>query len=483
MKSWRRQHKWIGLFVSIFLILFCMSGIILNHRSLVRNFNVNRNLLPPSYRFKNWDKGLLRGTLPCQISGENKVLMYGYEGCWLTDSVASAFIDFNKGLPEGRDLRSLRAVVQLPDGEIWAAGQFCCYKLSEALAYGWKPVQIPLSGNERISDLYTHGDTLLVVGRSYVYTAVPPYSRFQRIELRAADTYDGKVSLFRTVWLLHNGELFGIVGCLILDLIALTLIFLCVSGWLYWALPKTSRWRRRLFQWHDKVGVKTILLTVLIAFTGWCLRPPVLVALVQGRVPMIPGTSLYSGNPWNDNLRMLRYDERKNEWLLSASDGFYRLNSLQAVPEKLEKTPPVSVMGVNVWKEDKKGDWLVGSFSGMYRWNRMSGTVSDYLTGKPASLKPGPPFGLLPVAGFTDDFRQRSYVVDYEKGSDFSPMPSSFRCLPMSLWDVALEIHSGRIYVYDNIASMVVIFIAGLVVLWTLWTGYRIRVKRPKKKK
>lgn len=479
-KTWRKQHKWIGLIISFFLVMFCVSGIILNHRPMVHNLNVSRSFLPPSYRFENWDKGFLRGTLPCRINGQDKVLLYGYEGCWLTDSTASSFSDFNRGLPEGRDLRALRAVVSMPDGSVWAVGQFKCYALRHDTGYTWKEVPVPLAEDERISDIYACGDTLFVVGRSFIYSAVEPYRQFQKIELKAADTYDGKVSLFRTVWQLHSGELFGVSGRLVLDLLGLTLIVISVTGCLYYFLPKSLRLRRYLFRWHDKVGKWTIAVTLLLVFTGWCLRPPVLIALVQGRVPAFPGTSLSSSNPWHDNLRMLRYDNRAKEWLLSASDGFYRLSSLQDIPRKLAKTPPVSVMGVNVWQRDRNGDWLIGSFSGMYRWNLQCGLVTDYISGKPASLKPGPPFGKMPVAGFTSDFNHRAYVVNYEKGSDFAPMPDAFASLPMSLWDAALEVHSGRIYVYDNMVSMVFIFFAGLLSAWALWTGYRIRVKSPK---
>lgn len=482
MKTWRKHHKWIGLAVSFFLVMFCVSGIVLNHRNLVHDWNVNRGLLPPSYRFENWDKGFLRGTLPCRMDGERKVLMYGYEGCWLTDSIAKSFGDFNRGLPNGCDLRSLRAVVQMPDGRIWAAGQFGCYVRKGSMNGAWAEVELPLSDGERISDLYARGDTLLVVGRSFLYRALPPYNRFVRLELKAPAGYDGKVSLFRTVWLLHSGELFGSAGRAVLDLTALVLVFLCISGWFYLLLPRRVVWRRRFFFWHDKVGVKTILLTVFIVFTGWCLRPPVLIALVKGRLPAIPGTSLYSHNPWHDNLRMLRYDERSGEWLMSTSEGFYKLRSLQAVPVKITPAPPVSVMGLNVWEKDTDGNWLVGSFSGMFRWNPRTGIITDFFTGKPAEARPGPPFGARPVSGFTADFHHRPGVIEYENGSGFAEMPESFTTLPMSLWDFALEVHSGRIYVYDNLASMVFIFFAGIVVVYTLWTGYRIRVKHPKKK-
>lgn len=483
-KTWRKQHKWIGLVISFFLVMFCLSGIVLNHRQAVQGWNVNRLFLPPFYHFKNWDKGLLRGTVRCNLDGRHSVLLYGSGGCWLTDSTASGFSDFNTGLPEGQDQRSLRSVVVLPGNQIIAAGQYCCYRLSPGTPWHWIPLPLPLENNERISDMTARGDTLLVAGRSFLYMAVPPYKRFQRIDVKASAGYDGKVSLFRTVWQLHSGELFGLAGRLLLDIVAICLMVLCVTAWLYWFLPRRqSAVRRYALLLHDRLGTRTIVFTLLIAFTGWCLRPPVLIALVQTRVPALPGTSLDSSNPWHDNLRMIRYDARTGEWLLSTSDGFYALRSLYDVPRKLSVTPPVSVMGLNVWQQEPGGDWLAGSFSGMYRWNRHSGRITDYATGRSVSLKPGPPFGKEPVAGFTSDLKGKSWVINYEKGSDFAAMPSSFSTLPMSLWEVALEIHSGRIYIYNNLVSMVFICLAGIFVIWTLWSGYRIRIRKHKRLK
>lgn len=481
LKSWRKQHKWLGLIISFFLVAFCLSGIVLNHRSLVGTLNVNRKLLPPNYHFKDWNNGFLRGTLACKLNGQDKILLYGAEGCWLTDSLASSFVDFNSGLPQGCDLRSLRSMVQMPDGTIVAANQFGIYHLDETTDQ-WQLLRLPLSENERISDMTTYGDTLLVTGRSYLYLSRPPYNHFQKLELKASDVYDGKVSLFRTVWQLHSGELFGSVGRFVLDLLALCLLVICISGWLYWLLPKKrASWRLYCLWLHDRLGTKTIILTLLIALTGWCLRPPVLIGLVQGRIPALPGTSLYSSNPWHDNLRMLRYDDDKREWLLSASDGFYRLKTLSAIPEKIKVSPPVSVMGLNVWQKAKEGYWLVGSFSGIYCWERKTNRITDYTTGKPVMEKSGPPFGKLPVSGFTSDFfGHKKVVVNYETGSDFAEMPASFSTLPMSLWDFALEVHSGRIYVFGNLASMVFIFFAGILAMWALWTGYRIRLRKLK---
>ena len=42
-----QHHKWFGLLISFFLLMFCVSGILLNHRQLISDINVSRTLLSP----------------------------------------------------------------------------------------------------------------------------------------------------------------------------------------------------------------------------------------------------------------------------------------------------------------------------------------------------------------------------------------------------------------------------------------------------
>ena len=109
------------------------------------------------------------------------------------------------------------------------------------------------------------------------------------------------------------------------------------------------------FRLHDRIGRYTIILTLLIALTGWCLRPPVMIALVLNKIPALPGTTLKRENPWHDKLRMIRYDDSCHDWLLSTSQGFYSLNMSNAKVKALASAPPVSVMGLNVLQKDMKG--------------------------------------------------------------------------------------------------------------------------------
>ena len=57
---WKKYHKWVGLFFSFFILMFCFSGIVLNHRTLFSKAEVSRNWMPESYHYKNWNNGIIR---------------------------------------------------------------------------------------------------------------------------------------------------------------------------------------------------------------------------------------------------------------------------------------------------------------------------------------------------------------------------------------------------------------------------------------
>lgn len=526
-----------------FMLMFCLSGILLNHRSLIKEVNVSRKYLPGRYEFHDWNGGLLRGTIdldaypridstsPSDSSHSDlsatpeschQILIYGNGGIWLTDSKASFFRDFNQGLPEGADDRQIRNIVRIKGTEkidtsgvsetsetsvddiLFAVSPFGLYRYGEHEA--WHEVKMPLGDDEKLTDVAAHGDTLVVLSRSYVYTALPPYATFKRIQIQAPKNYDGKVTAFRTVWLLHSGELFGMVGKLVVDAIAIILLLLCITGFVFWLRPKNKEVLKTSLQLHDKIGRYTIVLTLLIALTGWCLRPPVMIALVLNKIPALPGTTLKSENPWNDKLRMVRYDKDANDWLLSTSEGFYSLNLgaashlYTASVKKITSAPPVSVMGLNVLQKDAKGRWLCGSFSGLFVWDRQHGTAIDYFTGKPAPKKAGAPFGQKAIAGLSQDFSVPVLkgsnvtkhvasqieivpivIAEYYEGTHAIAQPASMNQLPMSLWYVALEVHSGRIFI-GSIATYVFIFVMGILAIWCLWSGYRIRLAKKRKK-
>lgn len=488
LASWRRHHKWAGIAAAFFLLMFAISGIVLNHRAAVADAGVSRGLLPARYRFKAWNGGLMRGTVKTDsLSGA--LLVYGAAGIWKTDTACSAVADFNTGLPSGPDHRNIRAVVRGAGSELFAVSIHDLYRYDGASAR-WVRADMPADDGELLSDVAFVGDTLAVAGRSFIYLSAPPFTTFEKVQLQAPEDFDGKVSAFRTVWLLHSGELFGVAGKIVVDAIAVVFAILCLTGLILWLLPKYIRNRRakgdigrlpgRLtrasMRWHNSIGRLTIILTALTALTGWCLRPPVMVPLALSKIPAIPGTTQVSHNPWHDKLRMIRYDESACDWLLSTSDGFFSLANLSDVPRRVDGTPPVSVMGLNVFQPDTAGCWLCGSFSGLYLWDRNTGHATDYFTGRPAANAAGPPVGDRPIAGYSADFVHGGVAVDYYDGAVGPGQPQWMSTLPMPLWNLALEIHSGRIYI-GSIATYVFVFIVGAPIIWCLISGWKIRRK------
>lgn len=476
--------------------MFCLSGIVLNHRSAVADVNISRDFLPPHYRFDKWNEGLMRGTIDYMTDDSiPRVLVYGTGGIWLTDASASRFVDFNTGLPSGADYRNIRGMVQPREDILLAVSPFALYR------YGmhgqWSKIPLATDEDERLSDITMHGDTIVVVGRSYLYLSTFPFHSFTKIQLRQPADYDGKVTLFRTVWMIHSGEMFGSVGRFAVDIIAVILIFLSMSGFACWLLPRyirrrkareestqgTMRLNRFATIWHNRVGRTTIILTLFLAITGWCLRPPLMVPLALLNVKAMPFSPLSTDNPWNDRLRMLRYDDVSHDWILSTSSGFYSFSSFGDVPVKIATAPPVSVMGLNVFERFDGDSWLCGSFSGMFVWNRQKGEVRDYFTHEIVEEQTGPPFGSVPISGYSRSFvdslslAPRPILVEYYKGTDAIPQPDELSSLPMSLWNLALEVHSGRIYIGDS-ATLFFVFIAGIAVVWCLWSGWKLRRSR-----
>lgn len=491
--TWKKHHKWIGLLFCPFIILFCISGILLNHRTSISSLEISRNLLPSSFRYQGWNNSLVKGTLPYVQENDSLVLLFGNAGIWKSNKKATQFESFNLGFPKGIDQQNILALQQVPNGTLFAATQFGLYK--KQLHNDWQFVAS--SPTERLSDMVVQGDSLLVVGRSNIYISTPPYTDFSRLRLQAAQNNTGKVSLFRTIWLVHSGELFGLVGKIIVDLLGVILIVISLTGILFWILPKqikrqnkrgsstfrTKKWFKHSFIWHDKLGRYSFGIMLFLVITGWSLRPPLLIALAQIKVPPIPKSQLDSPNPWNDRIRALRYDITNKDWLLSTSEGLFSLNSLSAVPIKIEKAPPISVMGINVFEQETQDTWLIGSFSGLYIWNRDQGISTDYFTGEITEEVSGPPFGKRAITGFSSDFEGEKVIFEYEREANFVEMPQFFSSQPISLWNLALEVHTGRIYTFLGGGALIYTFFAGLLVTWVLISGYKIRKSKVSKQK
>ena len=600
--TWKKYHRWFGLVLSVFMLVFCVSGIILNHREAFSGCEVSRKWLPASYHVKNFNNGVVKGTVvknqktasdsteqslaveknpsvhANSSESPDSVLVYGCAGVFLTDSRLSTWQDFNRGLPASIDERNVRHIVKAKDGSLWCAALRDVYRYDEN-SHRWKKVELP-GNEERIMDVALGKNSIQVVAltRSRIFEITPIASNIDvsespsslassakggvsekspdifekksggfsekvgtflekyRVEAKiipAPKNYEPKTTLFKLVWHLHSGEFFGLPGKLVVDAIALVLIVLSITGILLFILPygirrakKVKSEERRVknslaakarmkrlgkqfawnMKWHNKIGYVTIVLTLWIAITGMCLRPPLMVPLVLSKLPQAVGAD---GNVWQDKLRAIRWDATQGDWLVSTSDGFLRVDEdFAKVPKMLpaDECPKLSPMGVTVWESDGKGGWIVGSFRGIYRWNPVNHSLNqilDYFTGKPSVETSMIPISDNLVCGYSEDFLGgKPLVFDFAKGVEDAKGQAVALCndepkksrneesmsdlicetAPMSLWNVALELHVGRCYSpFLGPLSDLFVFLSGLLITLVLLSGYIISHRRRKK--
>lgn len=502
IKFFRKYHKWLGIVLTLFIIFFALSGIVLNHRKLFSSIDVNRKILPKDYKYNNWNNAALKGA---ESLSNDSVLIYGNIGVWLTDSLYQSFTDFNKGFPKGIDNRKINKLYRKSDGELFAGTLFGLYRFNFNEKC-WSKVKIP--GNEqRVVDIIEKEDSLLVLTRSHLlFTS--NYKDFSIKELPVPLGYDNKTGLFKTLWVIHSGEIYGLAGKLIVDLAGIIFIFLSITGLIFFInryriksfkkrnktterIKKSSKWN---LKWHNKIGWITLVLLLITTTTGMFLRPPLLIAIARSKIGKIPKTMLDNPNPWFDKLRAVRYHKEKKSYIFSTSDGLYFANeSLDNPLRRFKSQPPVSVMGINVFEKISSDTYLVGSFSGAFEWNPAMGIIINTISGEPYTkpVKPGPPVGNEVISGYINNYKGKEVYFDYGRGAlmlnnneNFAKMPDKLVNTPMSLWNFALEVHTARIYqfLFGNF-YILVIPLSGLFILFILISGFIVWFKRHRKKK
>lgn len=493
----KKYHKWIGIVFTVFILLFSVSGIVLNHRQLFSGTDVSRDYLPKEYNYINWNNAAVVGTTKI---GEDSILIYGNIGVWLTDSSASGFKSFNLGFPDGIDNRKVSKVYYPKSFGLYAGTYFGLFKYNFS-TNSWIRVELPLH-EQRIVDITVKGDELLIVSRSFLLTTVDG-KHFEKHTLPEPENYDNKAGLFKTLWIIHSGEIWGLSGILLVDFIGLIFIFLSITGLIYFLVPffvrrnkkkkkaniKNNKLRRFSLKWHNKIGWITLILLIITSSTGIFLRPPLLALIADVKVSKIPYTELDSPNPWFDKLRRIMFIESSNKYLVATLDGMYYSDDDFNTPlKRFPEQPPISVMGVTAFELIDDSTLLLGSFEGLFKWNFITRYKEDYIKKGPIKEKKrgGPPLGEFLVTGYSNHFNGKEVYFDFNNGAsyisdnlNFIDMPEIIASQPMSLWNVALEVHTARIYKF-MFGGFYILFIplAGLLILFILVSGFVVWWKR-----
>ena len=246
-------------------------------------------------------------------------------------------------------------------------------------------------------------------------------------------------------------------------------------------------------KWHNKIGWVTLVFLILTTSTGMFLRPPLLAFIGNSKVSKIPFTELDTPNPWFDKLRRIIIDENQNTIYIATLDGIYQSDLNFSTKLKQNRyQAPISVMGVNVFEQIDENRLLVGSFEGLFIWNHKTGFVYDAI--KQQKFIPDYnkqiPLGEFLVTGFSNDFDIGKVFFDFNfgagiisKNNRFVKMPINIEHQQMSLWNVALEVHTARMYKF-MFGKFYILFIplAGLIILFILISGFIVWYKLHRKK-
>ena len=491
----KKYHKWISIVFTLFIVLFSVSGIILNHRELLSGTDVNRKLLPAQYEYNNWNNAAVKSTLKLS---KDSILIYGNIGIWLTDSIQSRFSDFNKGFPKGIDNRKICKLFRTNKNDLLAGTLFGLYKYSFA-ENKWSKINLPVH-EKRIVDIIQKQDTTMVLSRSHLLITTN-ISDFEIITLPNPENYNNKVGLFKTLWVIHSGEIYGEAGKFLVDILGLILAFLSISGMIVFInrikinkaqtpVPlkvkklKTNKW---FLKWHNKLGWITLVFLLITTSTGLFLRPPFLIPIAYAKAGKIPFSELDTDNAWFDQLRRILYDAENKRFLIATSEAlFYSDDNFQSELKKIIYQPPMSIMGVNVFRKVSSDTYLIGSFEGLFLWNSEIGSVFDYIK-KEVYKRPerkSQPLGQFMVTAYSNDFYNSEIYFDYNfgaqsiNGNNFAGMPDKISNQKISLWNTALEIHTGRIF--QRILGdfyILIVPLTGLSVLFILISGFVVWFK------
>lgn len=469
LKFFKKWHRWPGVIMGLFFILWAISGVVMNHRQLFSPLDINRKFLPEEHRYKNWNNAAVKSGVSI---GKDSILIYGNIGIWLTDTSFSSYTDFSDGFRKGIDNRKISSMLVSDKGNIYAGTLFGLFYF-ERISGKWLKINLPLK-DERIQWLVEKEGKVIILTRSEMLEAIDDPDNFSNKELilPPPEGYDNKAGLFRTIWVIHSGEIYGMAGKLIVDALGLIVILLAITGALHFSMPYALRrlkkqkkstvlassTKRTSAKWHKKAGIWIAIFILINTITGMFLRPPLLITIANARVGKIPWSVLDTPNPWEDKLRAVIWDDDINGFILGTTEGlFYTDTALNHDLIPLPDQPPLSVMGINVFQKTGHDTYLVGTFNGLFDWSSRDGVrqLADHITGQPPKPfeKGSKPFGNQMVSGYLKLENGNSVYFDYNRGAvasgDFKlpEMPGIIiEKSPMSWWNFALEVHTGRIF-------------------------------------
>ena len=484
-------HKYVGLSFLLVFLFVAVTGIFLNHPALLSGLSVPASWLGKSYQYANWNRFTFRDAL---VFESGAMLVGGKMGIWYSSGPGAAFQEMNEGLSDSFYLQDINCLLAVESGQnlrFYAGGRNGLYVRDERGAK-WQAVP-KLAGIPIVDLVQTSGQVMAFSPYGcFTSTVVAEEILVQAVPLKL-DSSTVRVPGFRLFFELHSGKLFGLPGRLVVDCVALILIFLSLTALYVWYVPwrrkrmrkrtrKTSRWFAKLYGYHLHVGIWGGLFLFIIGVSGALIRPPL---IVLANMASIPYEAFFFKPP--EILRATLSDA--DTLIVATRDGWFRGNADLSSP-LTEVTPPLPVFGMGTTVLDTLGEGtlLVGSFSGLYVWNLTKNVAFD-LQGKEAPAKAElRPAELMAAAAMVSEGVLTGYV-DYKKGLQTPgnspildrPFPLERSVTRTSLYHFLFELHNGR-FLRDFVGVWYILFVplVGLGLMLVVATGTFDWLKRKK---
>jgi hypothetical protein len=482
-------HKYAGLALGIFLIWMSLSGILLNHPGLIADISVPKWLVPGHYHLENWNRSSL---VDADYFADNPSEIYigGRQGVWLSENYGKSFRPMMDGaFPESRYLRKTRDILAYKINRkqiLFAATAGGLFAYQEG---SWQRM-ITDDEREDFRKIINTGKELLAFTKNRIYKSQLDEIKFERLKTSRSEK-ENKMTLVEFFFELHGGGAWGLPGKIIYDITGIAVIFLSLSALYIWVFPK--RWKpeflqkphlrrlfKYLFKYHLKIGIIFAVILLLIAATGLFMRPPLIVALLDGSVPKKYYPGIRHESPWHRKIRNAMHDKRNNKIIIDATDGYWTAPDDFSQPFDKE-APPVAIfpMGATVFNVDKNGDYLIGSFLGLFRIDHDNGEINDVINGDEVKIenaaRPGDNmvtgYFCLPDGEYVNTHYQGLKKLDGDNTKFIMPelMKKDYR---MPLWNYMFELHNGRIF-KGFIGGWYILFVpvGALLFLFISFTG------------
>ncbi|BDD04500.1 PepSY-associated TM helix domain-containing protein [Aureibacter tunicatorum] len=494
----KKIHKVLGLALCVLLIWMSVSGILLNHPEAIHKASIGKSFFPEEYIPQNWNRSTINDAL---FISDNNIFFAGKQGIWKSYNGGETFSPATQeGFTSSPYFGKTNDLHYIPENDAILAstyGGLWHYDLKQNI---WSNISDKLIGKTHFIKCIRIENNIIAISKNDFYKI--DITNLNHIEKVTPKKQRSAMDLISFTFALHSGWLWGYGGRIAYDIISLFIIFFSISGIYIFIInnkkkPKkatalTKKTRKFMFQKHAKWGLWLFAFLLIIGGTGLFMRPPLLVALADGKVPVkyLPKTMTY--NPWYHTIRNALYDQETDRIILDTTEGLFAGPSDMTQEFKpIDWNTNIFVMGATVFEPIGNGKFNIGSFYGLYEFDENKNISIDKITGKPAPKFNGVQRpGRFMTTSYFSTPNGDEYICSFGQGLlPLTKPENNYRFkMPdeivenanMPLWNYMFELHNGRLFT-PLLGKWTILFIpltAMAFILLTLAGAYEVAYRK-----